>query len=901
MEVRRLWVLVVSFMVLVQTLGVKCCVREEREALLNIKTYFLTNYNDTLKVEKHLSSWVTDDSKSDCCRWNRVKCHPSSGRVSKLSLQDLYVMKYPYEYPLSKGDPANVSIDFSMFQNFKELTSLNFSLGGFQSLENNAVLGNLSNLEVLALKSNDLEGTLPLQEICKMKKIRVLDFSDNGFNGSLHKCLANLTSLQALDLSNNHLSGEIPVSAITSLTSLEYFSAMYNNFKGIFPLSSFTNNSSLKVLSLEMLTNEFQVNTDTSEGLPYWVPLFQLEGLHLANCKVNSPSGTFPTFLLHQHDLHYLDLSKNDLVGEFPNWLLLNNSKLRSLILHHNEFIGTFDFPTDGGQPPPPPLISLQLSDNKMEGKLPTNIGLIFPNLKYLNMSGNGLNGGIPPSIGNMSKLILLDLSRNKFSGQLPETLWAGCASLRYLILSHNILEGKLFPSHLNSSSLQYLFLDSNCLSGTLEHEIWHLPHLVALDISNNNLWGIVPTLITNSSYLRVINLSRNNFTGTLPRQFCKHDLSSLHLSHNKFWGSIPACYLDMPYLSSLQLQGNRLVGSIPTLTRFGDYPLSILDLRDNKLSGVIPDWIMKLGVLRALLLGGNKLHGQLSNRLCRLQVMSFLDLSRNNFTGNIPACFNSVLSGERKNWIFEYQTFFYYSDSLYYYNPLHLRLFFQQSRHQMTALASGLEVDFMTKNLLLPYKGDILGFMSGIDLSSNQLTGKIPHEIGHMNYLHALNLSHNHLNGSIPKSFHNLSAIESIDLSNNNLNGEIPLQLQELNFLGVFNVSNNNLSGTVPSGLMFEDSSFIGNHYLNWNISNRGNSTQVPPLYPLNNDTKEDESVIDFTSFIWSFFACYVAVLVIMATVLWINPYWRRLWFYYIETCLYRCLYPYLKDAAFW
>ncbi|KAK4267655.1 hypothetical protein QN277_024407 [Acacia crassicarpa] len=135
MEVWRCWVLVVSFVVLVQTLGIKCCVRQEREALLNIKTYFQTKYNDSM-VNELLSSWVTNP-KSDCCTWNRVKCHLLSGRVSKLSLQALNVIRSTYdEYPFPKGDLADVSIDFSMFQNFKELTSLNLSQGGFQSLEN---------------------------------------------------------------------------------------------------------------------------------------------------------------------------------------------------------------------------------------------------------------------------------------------------------------------------------------------------------------------------------------------------------------------------------------------------------------------------------------------------------------------------------------------------------------------------------------------------------------------------------------------------------------------------------------------------------------------------------------------------------------------------------------------
>ncbi|KAI9084593.1 hypothetical protein K1719_033581 [Acacia pycnantha] len=642
-----------------------------------------------------------------------------------------------------------------------------------------------------------------------------------------------------------------------------------------------------------MDSSEFQVNTE-SEALP-WIPLFQLEVLTLAYCKVNAPSGTFPSFLLYQHDLQYIDLSNNNLVGVFPNWLLLNNTKLRCLKLDRNKFTGTLEFPIDANQPPQHPLITLQLSDNQIEGKLPTNIGLMFPNLEDLYVSGNALNGLIPPSIGNMSKLIDLRLSRNKFSSKVPESLWTGCTSLAYLILSYNNLQGKLLPSHKNSSSLVLLHLDNNFLCGTLDLETWHLPNLWALDISNNNFYGMVPTFITNSSSLAWINLSRNNFAGTLSKELCKLDVAVWKLSHNKLSGSIPACYFNS---SSLELQGNSLAGSIPTFMR-ADYYLSVLDLRDNKLSGVIPDTIVNVKLLNFLLLGGNQLHGLLPNLLCQLKNISVLDLSRNNFTGNIPTCFYNFSLGESEDAILGYELPVN-SSNFSYYSPLHLKLFFYTSMGRITE--ADLEIDFTTKNLVLPYNGVILIYMSLIDLSSNKLNGKIPQEIGYLKSLHALNLSHNHLNGSIPQSFHNLSAIESIDLSNNNLDGEIPIELQDLNFLAVFNVSYNNLSGRVPNGgqfSTFDDSCFKDNQYLSRNNNNKGNSAHVPPT-PISNDTKEDESIIDFTSFIWSFSACYVVVLVIMATVLWINPYWRRLWFYYIETCLYRCFYPYLKDA-FW
>ncbi|KAJ0031157.1 hypothetical protein Pint_14514 [Pistacia integerrima] len=63
---------------------------------------------------------------------------------------------------------------------------------------------------------------------------------------------------------------------------------------------------------------------------------------------------------------------------------------------------------------------------------------------------------------------------------------------------------------------------------------------------------------------------------------------------------------------------------------------------------------------------------------------------------------------------------------------------------------------------------------ISGIDLSSNKLIGKIPHQIGNLTMLISLNLSYNNLTGLIPLEFSNRMVIESLDLSYNNLNGTI-------------------------------------------------------------------------------------------------------------------------------
>ncbi|MBA0765035.1 hypothetical protein Gotri_014298 [Gossypium trilobum] len=90
--------------------------------------------------------------------------------------------------------------------------------------------------------------------------------------------------------------------------------------------------------------------------------------------------------------------------------------------------------------------------------------------------------------------------------------------------------------------------------------------------------------------------------------------------------------------------------------------------------------------------------------------------------------------------------------------------------------------IDFTTKSGLYSYKGNIISYMIGIDLSCNNLTGHILPKLGNLSEIHSLNLSHNKFIGVIPSSFSKLQYIESLDLSYNNLSGKIPNQLVDLN-----------------------------------------------------------------------------------------------------------------------
>ncbi|ONK64098.1 uncharacterized protein A4U43_C07F22060 [Asparagus officinalis] len=117
-----------------------------------------------------------------------------------------------------------------------------------------------------------------------------------------------------------------------------------------------------------------------------------------------------------------------------------------------------------------------------------------------------------------------------------------------------------------------------------------------------------------------------------------------------------------------------------------------------------------------------------------------------------------------------------------------------------------------------LQYEGS-LSLLKTIDLSDNNLSGKIPAELADLVGLQSLNLSKNHLTGRIIEDIGNLRQLRSLDLSRNELSGEIPPSLGELTFLSQLNLSYNELSGRIPSGKQLRalpyPSIYVGNRNL--------------------------------------------------------------------------------------
>ncbi|KAF8407260.1 hypothetical protein HHK36_006387 [Tetracentron sinense] len=935
------------------------CLEEERMALLQFKA----SVNWTKNVEMPLlHSWVEDGGSSNCCVWERVKCNPTTGRVIQLSLDDIResFMDYyryksiwylnvsvflPFE-ELQKLDLSNnyfngwlMNEGFERLSGLKRLETLNLnensfnnsilpSLGALTSLKTLFLranrlevpipaheLANLINLEILDLsynffvgiippfkgglislkalhlRDNELNGSLDMQGLCELKNLQVLDLNNNHFSGILPPCLSNMTSLRKLDLSSNQLRGNISSSLIRSLASLEYIYLSHNHFEGTFLFSAFANHSMLKAVALRNGFNKLVVETER----PSWVPKFQLKILLLSNCGLNK----IPKFLSHQYDLIAIDLSYNMLNGRFPTWLVENNTRLNLLDLRKNLLEGHFLLP-------PYKYINIywmDLSGNYFDGELQENMGEILPNLEHLNLSRNALQGDIPSSIGYMRKIVSLDLSNNNFSGKIPEHLVASCTSLQFLKLSNNSLRGQIFSKYFNLSQLQYLFLDNNKFEGNILGGLSKSSTLIMLNIENNRLSGKVPSWLGNFTSLQTLVIRDNFLEGQTPKELSKlFSLRFLDISHNNLSGPIPSL-LNCTILSYMHLQGNGFIWPIPE-SFLNSSSLLTLDIRDNSLSGSVPSLISSLSTLRILLLRGNYLNGPIPNHLCQMNKIGILDLSHNSFSGSIPTCFNNITFGKiGKMDIWKLRTEFFEIVESYPFENLIDSTNFLNNLPFLNEVAEQEHVEFITKSIPSLYEGDILNFMSGLDLSCNHLTGEIPNELGELIGIHALNLSGNHLTGSIPKTLSNLENIESLDLSHNKLSGEVPSELTRIYNLEVFTVAYNNLSGkTLDMKAQFgtfDNKSYEGNPLLCGPPLEKICTTHAESLHKptipfiKGNENRFD---IDFRSFSASFAGSYIIFLLGFAAILYINPYWRRMWFDLIDTCIHSCFLHYLQ-----
>ncbi|XP_022867945.1 leucine-rich repeat receptor-like serine/threonine-protein kinase BAM3 [Olea europaea var. sylvestris] len=368
-----------------------------------------------------------------------------------------------------------------------------------------------------------------------------------------------------------------------------------------------------------------------------------------------------------------------------------------------------------------------------------------------MDLSTCGLDGSIPPELGNLRLLDTLFLYINRLSGPIPKQL-GNLTSLKTLDLSVNALSGEVPYELINLRQIKLLKLFVNRLHGSIPSYISDYPSLEVLELWNNNFTGAIPKNLGKNQTLKDLDLSSNKLTGTIPEDLCAlKQLRILILHKNSLFGSLPQDLGTCSSLVRVRLGQNYLNGSIPT--DFIYLPrLNFVELQNNMLSGSLSEngnSSSRPTKLSQMNLSNNQLSGSLPFSLSNLSSLQILSLNGNNFSGSIPSSIGEL--------------------------------------HQAIKLS----------------------------LNGNSLVGEIPPEIGNCVHLTYLDFSNNNLSGSIPQEISNIRVLNYLNLSRNHLNGTIPPSMGSIASLTTADFSFNDLSGKLPESGQFSilnASSFAGN-----------------------------------------------------------------------------------------
>ncbi|KAF5808364.1 putative leucine-rich repeat-containing, plant-type, leucine-rich repeat domain superfamily [Helianthus annuus] len=479
-------------------------------------------------------------------------------------------------------------------------------------------IGQLSLLRRLDISLNQVSGPIPYS-MGRLSSLEVLDLSDNRINGSLPNWIGRLSSLKELILSNNQLDGNLPDS-LGQISKLNSLGFSNNSLTGVVTESHFA-----KLVSLNYLDGAGN-NLTFRPQVESWIPAFQLRELYL-NSWVLGPD--FPLWLQSQKKLTELDISNTHISSPMPE-----------------SFFDSF-----------PNLAYLDMSENRIQGNITL---LVIPaTLEEVNLSFNELLGSLQHLLcsNGVTKIKFLNLGNNNLSGVIRDC-WEKWPSLGVLNLENNNLSGEI-PRTLGSiDSLEFLSMRGNKISGRLPSSLMKLMKLKVLQLGRNELTGRIPTWIgTKLTLLRLLNLRANNLDGSISHEICYlNDVQILDLAHNNLDGNIPSCFNNFSILSGIEATPSDLFafnfGRGPAYTIIGDSLVikgredtyntilglvMLLDLSSNNLVGHIPSELTSLTELRSLNLSRNHLTGRIPEKIGGMKSLESFDLSLNNLYGELP------------------------------------------------------------------------------------------------------------------------------------------------------------------------------------------------------------------------------------------------------------------------
>ncbi|OIW01846.1 hypothetical protein TanjilG_07141, partial [Lupinus angustifolius] len=283
--------------------------------------------------------------------------------------------------------------------------------------------------------------------------------------------------------------------------------------------------------------------------------------------------------------------------------------------------------------------------------------------------------------------------------------------------------------------SLKKLLLQSSSFQGEIPGSLLGLHSLTDLDLSDNNLTGLVPKFLASSlENLVFFDVSQNKLSGPFPNGICKGLVINLSLHTNIFTGSLPNNSIsECTSLERFQVQNNGFYGNFPN-ELFSLPKIKLIRAENNRFSGQIPESISKAVFLEQVQLDNNSFSGQIPSGLGFVKTLYKFSASLNHFYGEIPPnfCDSPVMSIVNLS-----------------HNSLSGKIPQLKKCRKLVSLS----------------------------LSDNTLTGEIPTSLAELPVLTYLDLSHNNLTGSIPQGLQNLK-LALFNVSFNHLSGEVPYSL---------------------------------------------------------------------------------------------------------------------------
>ncbi|KAL8192188.1 hypothetical protein R6Q57_028050 [Mikania cordata] len=530
----------------------------------------------------------------------------------------------------------------------------------------------------------------------------------------------------------------------------------------------------------------------------------------LSNANV---AGPFPAVLCRLTGLKFISLYNNSINGTLSDDL----SSCRSLVrlnLAQNFLTGTL--PASLAELPE--LRYLDLTGNNLSGDIPASFGM-FQKLEAISLVDNLIDGKIPAELGNISTLKQLNLSYNPFSpGQIPPEI-GNLTNLEVLWLTDCNLIGPIPDSLARLNKLVDLDLAINKLTGPVPGALTELSNVVQIELYNNSLTGeLQVTGWLKMTALRLIDVSMNLLTGTVPEELCSLQLESLHLYENELEGMFPEIISNSSNLYELRLFGNRFSGSLPK-DLGKNSPLVLLDVSNNLFSGEIPANLCRNGALEELLMIHNWFSGEIPASLSTCQSLKRVRLGYNKISGKVPLGFwglpqISLLELVENSFTGVIGKTIAEAGNLSTLNIANNN--FSGELPDEIGFVDRL-IEFSGGNNLfsgsLPASIVNLKQLTKLDLHNNGFSGVIPTSINSLRKLNELNLANNKLSGNIPDKIGELSVLNYLDLSKNQFSGKIPVGLQNLR-LNQLNLSSNSLIGDIPPvyAKKMYINSFLGN-----------------------------------------------------------------------------------------